>query len=119
MRPGRQAVASSVPKRGIYDIQFTDHEYGFGPKGEVDTWNERIEDLTWLRSRFKDFHPAVRSLLLKAKSCWKWRLAEIPALPSWTSGNGRIVLLSDAAHAKLPFTGQVRMLGPPHFSQGS
>jgi salicylate hydroxylase len=107
MGPGRHIVGCSVPKQGIYDIQFTDREYGSGVHGETGIWNERIQDLTWLRSRFEDFHPAIRTILLRAESCWKWRLAEIPALPSWISENGRVVLLGDAAHAMLPHAGQV------------
>lgn len=104
--PGRHSIASAVPKRHEYDMQLTDHEYGFEPDGSVGTWHERITDLHWLRSRFKEFNPAVRLVLAEATSCWKWRLAESAALPSWTSASGRVVLLGDSCHAMVPFAGQ-------------
>jgi salicylate hydroxylase len=106
LAPGRHSIATAVPKRNEYDIQMTDHEYGFEPDGSVGTWNERITDLNWLRDRFKDFNPAIRIILAEATSCWKWRLAESAALLSWTSENGRVVLLGDSCHAMVPFAGQ-------------
>jgi salicylate hydroxylase len=106
LAPGRHSIATAVPKRNEYDIQVTDHEYGFEPDGCVGTWNERITDMSWLRDRLKDFNPAIRKILGDASSCWKWRLAESAALPSWTSENGRVVLLGDSCHAMVPFAGQ-------------
>ncbi len=108
MAPGRHIVASPAPKQGIYDAHFTDHEYGFESDGSVGTWNERIDDMAWIRDRFKDHDPAVRAMLKGAESCWKWRLAEAARLPSWTSTGGRVVLVGDSCHAMLPFAGQVR-----------
>lgn len=106
LAPGRHSIATAVPKLNQYDMQVTDHEYGFEADGSVGTWNERITDLTWLRDRYKDFNPAIRTILGEATSCWKWRLAESATLPSWTSENGRVVLLGDSCHAMVPFAGQ-------------
>jgi salicylate hydroxylase len=106
LAPGRHSIARAVPKRDEYDIQVTDHGYGFEPDGSVGTWNERITDLSWLRDRFKDFNPAIRAILAEATSCWKWRIAETAALPSWTSEDGRVVLVGDSCHAMVPFAGQ-------------
>ncbi|KAF2224196.1 hypothetical protein BDZ85DRAFT_295283 [Elsinoe ampelina] len=33
----------------------------------------------------------------------EWRLSSLPPLPSWSSPNGKVLLLGDAAHASLPF----------------
>ncbi|KAG8625201.1 hypothetical protein KVT40_006952 [Elsinoe batatas] len=33
----------------------------------------------------------------------EWRLSSLPPLPSWSSPNGKVLLLGDAAHATLPF----------------
>ena len=106
LAPGRHSIAQAVPERHEYDMQLTDHQYGFEPDGSIGTWNERITDMGWLRDRFKDFNPAVRAILAEASSCWKWRLAESAALPSWTSESGRVVLLGDSCHAMVPFAGQ-------------
>jgi salicylate hydroxylase len=106
LAPGRHSIATAVHRRNEYDLQVTDHEYGFEPDGSVGTWNERITDMDWLRERFKDFDPAIVAILAKATSCWKWRLAESAALPSWTSESGMVVLLGDSCHAMLPFAGQ-------------
>lgn len=37
-----------------------------------------------------------------ANKCDRWKLAEMPDLPRWTSRDGRIALLGDSAHAMLP-----------------
>ena len=107
MAPNRHIVASAVPKRGIYDVHLIDHEYGFESDGSVGTWNGRIDDMTWIRGRFRDHEPAVRIMLEEARRGWKWRLAEGAHLPSWTSDSGRVVLVGDSCHAMLPFAGQV------------
>ena len=106
LAPGRHGIAQAVPKRHEYDIQLTDHVYGFEPDGSIGTWNERITNMSWLRDRFKDFNPAIRIILAEASSCWKWRLAESATLPSWTSENGKVALLGDSCHAMVPFAGQ-------------
>ena len=100
MSPGRSTVASTCPKQGIYDLQFIDHEYGFELDTRPELWNERVNDMTWLRKRFEDFNPAIRMILAEAQSYWKWRLTHIPAsaLSSWTSKRGKVVLIGDAAH---------------------
>ena len=106
LAPGRHSIASSVPKRNEYDMQMTDHEYGFESDGSVGTWNERITDMSWLRKRFEDFNPAIQTIMAEATSCWKWRLAESATMPSWTGESGRVVLLGDSCHAMVPFAGQ-------------
>lgn len=106
MSPGRCVVASAALKRDVYDIQLIDHEYGFEQDARPETWNERIYDLSWLRDRFSDYDPAVQAILAECQSYWKWRLAEIAGLPSWSSEDGKIVLLGDSAHAMVPFVGQ-------------
>ncbi len=105
MSPGRSVVASSILKRDLYDIQLIDHEYGFELDKQPETWNERIYDMSWLRERFKDYEPAIQTILAAGDSYWKWRLAESAPLSSWVSKNGRIILVGDAVHAMVPFAG--------------
>lgn len=56
-------------------------------------------DVNEMRELYQDFDEPVRHVLQHTSSCVKWGLADLPPLPSWTSGNGRVVLVGDAAHA--------------------
>lgn len=55
-----------------------------------------------MRREFAGCHALITALLELAETCAKWTIAELPALPTWTSTNGRVVLLGDAAHAMSP-----------------
>ncbi len=105
MSPGRSIVASTIPKQGLFDVQLIDHEYGFELDDRPETWNESAHDMSWLRNRFRDFDPVVRAILAEAQTYWKWRLSVVPvsALSSWTSKNGRVMLVGDAAHAMVGY----------------
>ena len=46
------------------------------------------------------------SALGLAKSCDRWRLAQMPNLTRWSSQGGRILLLGDSAHAMYPNAAQ-------------
>lgn len=48
----------------------------------------------------------MRQLLDHVDHCLVWKLVELPALPSWVSKNGNVVVMGDAAHAMLPFAAQ-------------
>ncbi|KAF9876672.1 salicylate hydroxylase [Colletotrichum karsti] len=80
----------------------------FGVKGSTDQrglWDER-GDIEYVRKMFKGACPEIRKVLDVAKTCDRWRLAELPDLPRWTSEGGRIVLLGDSAHAMQPSAAQ-------------
>ena len=49
--------------------------------------------------QFSMFDDAIRGVFAHADSCAKWNLIELPPLPAWSSKNGRVMLLGDAAHA--------------------
>ncbi|TEA15683.1 FAD-dependent monooxygenase OpS4 [Colletotrichum sidae] len=71
----------------------------FGINGETDQqglWDTR-GDIDYVRMMFKGACPELRKVLEIADSCDRWRLAELPDLPRWTSEEGRIVLLGDSA----------------------
>ena len=55
LAPGRHSIAIAVPRRNEYDMQMTDHEYGFEANGIISTWNERITDMNWLRGLVQRF----------------------------------------------------------------
>ncbi|KAH7041555.1 uncharacterized protein B0I36DRAFT_261385 [Microdochium trichocladiopsis] len=68
-------------------------------------WDDK-GDLAYLRAAFRGASGAITGALEMAESCDRWRLAELPSLPRWTSSAGRIVLLGDSAHAMHPSAGQ-------------
>lgn len=76
----------------------------FGVISEVDDkalWDER-GDIDFVRDFYKDDCSELVQSLAAAKSCDRWKLAELPDLPRWTSKAGRVLLLGDSAHAMHP-----------------
>ena len=55
-----------LPKRELYDMQLTDHEYRFEANGRPEIWNERVHDVSLLRNRFDDL--ATYLILAEAQS---------------------------------------------------
>ncbi|KAL9080964.1 MAG: hypothetical protein Q9157_000374 [Trypethelium eluteriae] len=66
-----------------------------------DTFNPEVDPVE-LVDAYKDFFSPVPELLSSIKKCVKWTIVYLPDLPTYSSENGRIVLLGDAAHAMLP-----------------
>ena len=92
--------------------------------GQANMWNEvcspagiRIQwdilsrvqdgDIEFVRSQFRDSCPSLSAVLQIATTCDRWKIAEMPDLPRWTSKNGRAILLGDSAHAMEPNAAQV------------
>lgn len=76
----------------------------FGVFSEVDDrslWDEK-GDIDFVRNFYKDDCSELVQSLAAAKACDRWKLAELPDLPRWTSKAGRILLLGDSAHAMHP-----------------
>ncbi|KAJ4420186.1 hypothetical protein N0V82_004531 [Gnomoniopsis sp. IMI 355080] len=76
----------------------------FGVISEVDgkaLWDEK-GDIEFVRNFYKDDCSELVQILAAAKSCDRWKLAELPDLPRWTSKAGRVLLLGDSAHAMHP-----------------
>ncbi|KAH9206540.1 FAD dependent oxidoreductase domain-containing protein [Leptodontidium sp. 2 PMI_412] len=98
--PYRHIVAYTIRQLELFNIVLC------GP-GTADTgvWNEPA-DLDELKKEYADYDDTVKELLGVAKECHKWRISELPDLPSWRNGNGRLVLLGDAAHAMTPYMAQ-------------
>ena len=110
--PRRNIVSSPAPYQNLFDLQFGDAEYTIEKDPHPDIPNETIPDLTWLRERFSDHSEGIRKALHIATSAFKWRFREVnPDLPSWSTSNGRIVLLGDAAHAMTWYSGQGTAMG--------
>ena len=56
-------------------------------------------DLEEMRREFSSFDKHIRAVLQLADSCAKWNLIDLAPLPAWSSQNGRVMVLGDAAHA--------------------
>jgi hypothetical protein len=69
----------------------------------------RPQDIEELRHYFRDFDPPVQKLISYVKEAYAWNIKEI-ITPSWLGRSGRVVLIGDAAHASLPWSGQVPIL---------
>lgn len=103
--PAQVIVASNMPDhRDMYNMCFVTEEEA-GCQGE---WHV-LGDLEHLKAKFRHFDSKVQKLLELAdpKECYIWRLSQMPALPTWKSANGRLVLVGDSAHAMLPYAGLV------------
>lgn len=99
---GRSIFASPAPHQRSYDMQFTDHEYGLEQDSQGHGGNARLSDISTLRERFNDHGRAYRKALEVADTAFKWRFVETYGLPSWSSANGKVVLLGDCTHAMTP-----------------
>ena len=64
-------------------------------------------DIVFLRQRFEGICPPLSAVLKLATKCDRWKIAQMPNLPRWTSKSGRAILLGDAAHAMQPNAAQV------------
>ncbi|KAI9162705.1 putative Kinesin light chain [Paramyrothecium foliicola] len=68
-------------------------------------WDEN-GDVTHIQKAFSHSCSEISTAVQMAPSCDRWRLAELPPLPSHISEGGRLVLVGDSAHAMHPSVGQ-------------
>ncbi|KAJ5982078.1 hypothetical protein N7451_012178 [Penicillium sp. IBT 35674x] len=73
--------------------------------GQASMWNEG-GDIVFLRQRFEEICPPLSAVLKLATKCDRWKIAQMPNLPRWTSKSGRTILLGDSAHAMEPNAAQ-------------
>jgi salicylate hydroxylase/6-hydroxynicotinate 3-monooxygenase len=73
------------------------------PEFTVESWSA-IGDLEKLRSAFEGFHEQVQRVIHACPRVHKWAIADRDPLPAW--GDGRMVLLGDAAHPMTQYMAQ-------------
>ncbi|PSN75536.1 FAD/NAD(P)-binding domain-containing protein [Corynespora cassiicola Philippines] len=101
---GKEAYVTSRlhVKQGLWLGLFSIHE---DPVPGEALWNEE-GDIVRLRSLFSAVCPSLRAALGIAERCDRWKIAEVPDLPHWTSKKGFIIILGDAAHPMHPTAAQ-------------
>ncbi|EGX88619.1 Salicylate hydroxylase [Cordyceps militaris CM01] len=74
--------------------------------GVAGVW-DKPHDVEDVRRQFADAEPRLQKCLsLATGTCYVWQFSDLPVLDRWSSRNGRVVLIGDAAHAVLPFAAQ-------------
>ncbi len=101
MGPGRHLV--SYPLRGgaLRNIVAVEERRQWAAEG----WTH-ADDPTALRAAFGGFGGSVPDWLASIEQVWLWGLFRHPVARRWHDGQGRAVILGDAAHATLPFLAQ-------------
>ncbi|CAM1506026.1 Fc.00g056670.m01.CDS01 [Cosmosporella sp. VM-42] len=99
--PSHHIMAYPIRQGERYNLVLS-HPGGVAAAGQ---WNEP-GNLEEMRNHFKDFDPVIRKVLDKVSSCLNWKIADLPALPTWISKSSKVILLGDAAHAMVPFLAQ-------------
>jgi salicylate hydroxylase len=87
----------------------TEHvSFLYGMQSAIDQeelWDED-GDIDYVRPIFEGSCSELTVPLQIARSCDRWRLAEMPRIPRWRTEAGRVILLGDSAHAMHPNAGQ-------------
>ncbi|GKZ58901.1 hypothetical protein AnigIFM49718_004742 [Aspergillus niger] len=73
--------------------------------GQASMWSED-GDIVSVRQHFEGICPPLSAVLNLATKCDRWKIAQMPNLPRWTSRTGRTILLGDSAHAMEPNAAQ-------------
>ncbi|KAK0123009.1 hypothetical protein ONS96_010022 [Cadophora gregata f. sp. sojae] len=101
--PQRAVVCMAVQNGTMLSVECP-HPGDTGTAGE---WN-KPGDMEALKETYSDFEPVVKKLLAKIEpdTLLVWKLNQLPELKTWVFRSGKIVLLGDAAHAIMPYSGQ-------------
>lgn len=86
--------------------------YAFTPRQSIyfDTLKTiKDGDIVFVRQHFEGICPPLSAVLSLATKCDRWKIAQMPNLPRWTSRTGRTILMGDSAHAMEPNAAQVSL----------
>lgn len=90
---------------GLYTLGAT-HPAGHSEAEEGQAPVGHSANVAPLAKEYEGWNRIVGRILHHAKDVKKWRLAEVPRLPRWTSRSGKVVMIGDAAHGMLQFLAQ-------------
>ncbi|KAF2665973.1 FAD/NAD(P)-binding domain-containing protein [Microthyrium microscopicum] len=96
--PGKYVLSWPLPENRSYDVVCAIERQVDLPPGK---WGI-LADPKEMAKDFEDFCPEVRDLLERVDGCVQWQLAELPAIETFRSEDGKIVLIGDACHAMIP-----------------
>jgi salicylate hydroxylase len=99
--PERHIMAYPIRNGEMYNIVMSHPEEGAADGA----WNQP-GDLNEMRAHYANWDPLIRKVLSHVTGCMKWKLAKMPALPTWVSDNGKVVIIGDAAHGMVPYLAQ-------------
>lgn len=102
MGPDRLIIQSNMADIGSVALNL----YHPSNTGTTGSW-KAPGDVLEMRDAFADFGPSMQKLLGLVRECIDWKVVDIPPLPSWVSQGGRVIVIGDAAHAIVPYVGQV------------
>lgn len=94
----KHIIAYPIAKGKFYNLVMPIPDHGDAPLGNYN----QPGNVSEMREEFKGFDETVNALLSLVNHCAKWTLAELPPLPTWSSSNGRVILVGDACHAMVP-----------------
>lgn len=98
MGPGGHVV-SYVIQHDMLNVVLV---YAEGTSGKV-MYGPQKADIDEFRGKIAGWDPVLNELIsVEGAVCAKWTLFQINELEQWRDGNGRFVLIGDAAHAMLP-----------------
>jgi salicylate hydroxylase len=103
--PAKIVCGLNMPDHGdMYNLCLISEE----EEGKEGQWYT-LGDLEKVKKNYESFDKRIIQILDKAKpeDCHVWRLAETPPLERWCSEEGKVVIVGDAPHAMLPYTGMV------------
>lgn len=104
--PNSWSFASVAAHQSIYDMQLVLRDFALSRRDpHPERLLEPLENLDMIGDSIDAWDPQYKSILAKATTFFKWRVAEAPHLPTALAKGGKVVLIGDAYHGIDPSAG--------------